>query len=152
MKQCIHCGTLSQDTETICRQCGASLLETPTVQQPCPPQYGQTMQSMPPAQPPQWMPQAPPQPIAFRRTTPFTWADICTIFGFVSSIIGYFWGSVLLLPLGLIASIIGFRGDRTRGLAVAGIVLASIGLLIKLAFILYEAAFLPDWFTNGVWN
>ncbi len=57
----------------------------------------------------------------------------------------------LLLPLGFIASIVGFRSDRNRGLAVAGIVISAIGVLMKVMLILSEAALLPDWFTNGIW-
>lgn len=81
----------------------------------------------------------------------FTWMDVSTVLGFVSSVLGYFFASVLLLPLGLAASILGFRGDRTRGLAVAGIVVSAIGILIKIMAILDELALLPHWFTNGVW-
>ena len=39
----------------------------------------------------------------------------------------------------------------SRGLAVAGIVIATLGLLLKLMFILRQAEFLPQWFTSGVW-
>ena len=46
---------------------------------------------------------------------------------------------------------LGFKGDRARGLAVAGIVIATLGLLLKLMFILRQAEFLPQWFTSGVW-
>lgn len=77
--------------------------------------------------------------------------DVFTVLGFVSSVVGYFFASVLLLPLGLIASVIGFRSDRNRGLAVAGIVISAIGVLIKVMVILSHAALLPDWFTNGIW-
>ena len=77
--------------------------------------------------------------------------DVFTVLGFVSSVVGYFFASVLLLPLGLIASIVGFRSARNRGLAVAGIVISAIGLMIKVMLILDHAALLPDWFTNGIW-
>lgn len=77
--------------------------------------------------------------------------DIFTVLGFVSSVVGYFFASVLLLPLGLIASIVGFRSERNRGLAVAGIVISAIGALIKVMVILSESALLPEWFTNGIW-
>ena len=89
----------------------------------------------------------PPQPA--RR--PFTWADVATFLGFCASIVGYFGASVLFFPLAILASVLGFKGDRARGLAVAGIVIATLGLLLKLMFILRQAEFLPQWFTSGVW-
>lgn len=92
---------------------------------------------------------APPQFVRAQRE--FCWMDIFTVLGFVSSVVGYFFASVLLLPLGLIASIVGFRGDRNRGLAVAGIVISAVGVMIKVMLILSQAALLPDWFTNGIW-
>ena len=71
--------------------------------------------------------------------------------GFASSVIGYFWASLVLLPLGLVTSLIGFKGNKTRALAVAGIVVSAIGLLIKLMMILNDASWLPYWITNGIW-
>ena len=85
------------------------------------------------------------------RRRPFTWADVATFLGFCSSIVGYFGASLLFFPLGILASVLGFKGDRARGLAVAGIVIATLGLLLKLMFILRQAEFLPQWFTSGVW-
>ena len=46
---------------------------------------------------------------------------------------------------------LGFKGDRARGLAVAGIVIATLGLLLKLMMVLQRLDFLPYWFTSGVW-
>ena len=111
------------------------------------------------AQPPQFQPYQPgtpprpmlPPPQYPRPQRSFCWRDVFTVLGFVSSVVGYFFASVLLLPLGFIASIVGFRSDRNRGLAVAGIVISAIGVLMKVMLILSEAARLPDWFTNGIW-
>ena len=111
------------------------------------------------AQPPQFQPYQPgmpprpmlPPPQYPRPQRSFCWRDVFTVLGFVSSVVGYFFASVLLLPLGFIASIVGFRSDRNRGLAVAGIVISAIGVLMKVMLILSEAALLPDWFTNGIW-
>lgn len=101
---------------------------------------------------PQMMPvQRYPGPLSFRKQKPFTQADLCTVLGFTSAIMGCFWGSVLLLPLGLVTSVLGYRRDRTKGLAVAGIVISVIGLLIKVVSILSQAVYLPPWFTNGIW-
>lgn len=90
-----------------------------------------------------------PRPQPERK--PFSWGDVATFLGFCSSIVGYFGASVLFFPLGILASVLGFKGDRARGLAVAGIVIATLGLLLKLMVVLRQAEFLPGWFTSGVW-
>lgn len=137
MKQCPVCGLTVEDREPFCPRCSADLSHVP----PLPPQA----QPLAPAPPPYYAPR--PQPA--RR--PFTWADVATFLGFCASIVGYFGASVLFFPLGILASVLGFKGDRARGLAVAGIVIATLGLLLKLMFILRQAEFLPQWFTSGVW-
>ena len=89
------------------------------------------------AQPPQFQPYQPglppramlPPPQYPRPQRSFCWRDVFTVLGFVSSVVGYFFASVLLLPLVFIASIV----------------------LMKVMLILSEAALLPDWFTNGIW-
>lgn len=95
------------------------------------------------------LPRLPGPPLLPRKT--FTWMDVCTVLGFVASIVGYFYTSIILLPLGLASSIVGFRGDKTKGLAVAGIVISVIGLLIRLMVVLYENDLLPYWVTSGLW-
>ncbi len=137
MKQCPVCGLTVEDREPFCPRCSADLTHVP----PLPPQA----QPLAPAPPPYYAPR--PQPA--RR--PFTWADVATFLGFCASIVGYFGASVLFFPLAILASVLGFKGDRARGLAVAGIVIATLGLLLKLMFILRQAEFLPGWFTSGVW-
>lgn len=141
MKQCPRCGVLLPDQEPFCQNCGLSFAQTAQV----PPEGIPA----PPALAPRWVPGLPQG--HFPRQKPFSWADICTVLGFTSSVMGYFWASILLLPLGFITSLVGFRGDRTKGLAVAGIVISAIGLLLKLMAILDEASLLPYWFTNGIW-
>lgn len=137
MKQCPVCGLTVEDREPFCPRCSADLSHVP----PLPPQA----QPLAPAPPPYYAPR--PQPA--RR--PFTWADVATFLGFCASIVGYFGASVLFFPLAILASALGFKGERARGLAVAGIVIATLGLLLKLMFILRQAEFLPQWFTSGVW-
>lgn len=137
MKQCPVCGLTVEDREPFCPRCSADLTHVP----PLPPQA----QPLAPAPPPYYAPR--PQPA--RR--PFTWADVATFLGFCASIVGYFGASLLFFPLAILASVLGFKGDRARGLAVAGIVIATLGLLLKLMFILRQAEFLPQWFTSGVW-
>lgn len=161
MKQCLRCGAVFPDNAICCGNCGAALPAAAGPQQyqpgpapqpgaPVPPPHPQPVpppQMAPQPKAPQWYP-ALPGPLP-RRV--FSWADVCTVMGFASSIIGYFWASLVLLPLGLAASVIGFRGNKTRALAVAGIVVSVIGLLIKLMMILNEADLLPYWITNGIW-
>ncbi len=137
MKQCPVCGLTVEDREPFCPRCSADLTHVP----PLPPQA----QPLAPAPPPYYAPR--PQPA--RR--PFTWADVATFLGFCSSIVGYFGASVLFFPLAILASALGFKGERARGLAVAGIVIATLGLLLKLMVVLRQAEFLPGWFTSGVW-
>ena len=137
MKQCPVCGLTVEDREPFCPRCSADLTHVP----PLPPQA----QPLAPAPPPYYAPR--PQPA--RR--PFTWADVATFLGFCASIVGYFGASVLFFPLAILASVRGFKGDRARGLAVAGIVIATLGLLLKLMVVLRQAEFLPQWFTSGVW-
>lgn len=137
MKKCPVCGLNVEDREPFCPRCSADLTHVP----PLPPQA----QPLAPAPPPYYAPR--PQPA--RR--PFTWADVATFLGFCASIVGYFGASVLFFPLAILASVLGFKGDRARGLAVAGIVIATLGLLLKLMVVLRQAEFLPQWFTSGVW-
>lgn len=143
MSNCPNCGAGYIEGAAVCQRCGAAL--PPPVQPPiqaaqCPP--------FQPGLPPRAMLPPPQYP---RPQRSFCWRDVFTVLGFVSSVVGYFFASVLLLPLGFIASIVGFRSDRNRGLAVAGIVISAIGVLMKVMLILSEAALLPDWFTNGIW-
>ena len=154
MISCPVCKTVNPDQSATCQQCGAPLTAPPPQGAPLPYPYSpqpqpQYFQSGPPA----FIPSAqPPQPpLYFRQKRPFTWTDVATVLGFVSSIMGFFWASVVLLPLGLVASMFGFRGVKTLGLAVAGMVIYAIGLLFKLMIILRQAALLPDWFTSGIW-
>lgn len=151
MKQCPRCGLPNDPQAPACARCGQPFL----LNQPMPPQ---TQPPGPPVLPPPGFAPRPAgprtagsQPPFLLPQKPFTWRDILTILGFVSSVVGCFFASVLLLPVGLVSSILGFRGDRTRGLAVAGIVISAIGALIKVMLILRDAGVLPWWFTNGIW-
>ncbi|CCX38861.1 unknown [Clostridium sp. CAG:1013] len=143
MKQCPTCGLYVQDQAAFCPRCGADMTHVPQI----PPQ-AMPQNPMPLSPPPQGPAFIPPQ-IPVRR--PFTWADVSTFLGFCASIVGYFGASLLFFPLGIVASVLGFKGERAKGLAVAGIVIATLGLLLKLMTILELTEFLPWWFTSGVW-
>lgn len=140
MKQCPGCGLILPDQSAFCPRCGTDLTHVP----PMPPQAMQ-QGNMPLAQPPVFQPRSVPP----RRG--FTWADVSTFLGFCASIVGYFGASLLFFPLGILASVLGFKGNRVRGLAVAGIVIATLGLLLKVMNVLQMLDFLPGWFTSGVW-
>lgn len=156
MDRCPNCGAECEPGAAVCLKCGAALPVSPVQPdqppvQPAAPYYPAQPPYQPfrPSVPPRVM--LPPPQMAVPPQRAFRWMDIFTVLGFVSSVVGYFFASVLLLPLGLVSSIIGFRSDRNRGLAVAGIVISVVGLLIKVMLILSQAALLPDWFTNGIW-
>lgn len=144
MKQCPVCGMYMVDQATFCSRCGVDLTHVPPIPPQAMPQNPTPLVS-PPQQPPMFTP--PQTPV--RKS--FTWADVSTFLGFCASIVGYFGASLLFFPLGIVASVLGFKGNRARGLAVAGIVIATLGLLLKLMTVLEQIDFLPWWFTSGVW-
>ncbi len=75
-----------------------------------------------------------------------SWKDISGLLGFISSITGCFWCAVFLLPLGLIASLVGVTGKRLRGIAISGLIIALLGGVIWVC----TSGILPDWMINGV--
>ncbi|MBC2870966.1 zinc-ribbon domain-containing protein [Bittarella massiliensis] len=139
---CPNCGVDNAENSAFCKACGASLTgEQPASQAAC--QDG----AMPsPYQPPVYSMYAPYLPAPRRE---YTWKDICTIVGFISSIAGLFTFWVVLCPMGLLTSCLGYRGNRTRGLAVAGIIISLLAIAIKIGFILYHLDVLPSWLTDG---
>ena len=60
------------------------------------------------------------------------------------------WSSIFLLPLGIICSVIGFIGNKTNGLAIAGMVISIIAFIIKIAIVLNEMGVIPEWVTRGL--
>ena len=80
----------------------------------------------------------------------YTWSDICTVVGFTCSIVGLFYFWLILCPIGLVTSLFGFRANRTKGLAVAGVIISFVGIVIKIGYILYRTNILPSWLTSGV--
>ena len=80
----------------------------------------------------------------------YTWSDICTVVGFTCSIVGLFYFWLILCPVGLLTSFLGFRANRTKALAVAGVIISFVGIIIKIGYILYQMNILPSWLTSGV--
>jgi len=80
----------------------------------------------------------------------FTWFDVSTILGFVSSLVGLFFVSIILLPVGAVASGIGFQGNKTKGIAIAGFVISVVGGIVRIFTALYDAGLIPWWFTQGI--
>ena len=78
------------------------------------------------------------------------WSDVCILIGFISSLVGLFWSSIFLLPIGIICSVIGFIGNKTNGLAIAGMVISIIAFIVKIAVLLNEAGVIPEWVTRGL--
>lgn len=129
MKTCVKCNSLNKDDNNFCNTCGCS-------------EFVAAPEGV----------QAPVQPAHIHKKD-YTMYDLFTIFGFVSSIIGFFVIALVLEPLSLAASIAGFaRGKRWRGLAIAAIVISAIGLLIRLFVTLYDIGAIPQWLITGTFE
>lgn len=73
------------------------------------------------------------------------------ILGFVSSIIGVFCFSVILLPLGACLSLAGLiKSEEFKGLAISGTIISIIGIVLKIAIELYQHNLIPEWLYSGV--
>ncbi len=132
MKVCPMCHLpMANDSATFCTRCGADISQVA-------PQYNTFAQVQPPT-----VYVAPPK-------KKFRWFDICTIIGFIASLVGLFWSSIILLPLGIICSMIGFIGNKTNALAIAGMVISIIAFIIKIAIVLNETGIVPEWVTRGL--
>ncbi len=142
MKKCLNCGKDNRNENQFCSTCGGTAFETP---------YS-TDEPAPSAQPMQTPPPPPPvMPVQIRK--PFNFFDVLTILGFVSSIVGIWVVGFILEPLGVIASLLGFfKGNRHKGLAAAGIVIAIIAFIIRLIMVLYDNNVIGRWAVDGILN
>ncbi len=138
MKNCVKCGALNKDDNNFCNSCGSPEFK--------PAAENTTAPGAAPVPPPPVNPVVMPT----KSKPEFTMFDLFTIFGFVASIIGNFVIALVLEPLALAAAIAGFaRGKRNRGLAIAAIVIAAIGLLIRFFITLNDNGIIPEWMITG---
>lgn len=144
MKYCKNCGAENNDENVFCFNCrcesfnpagqtapaaaSAPHVSTPLYNMPAPPVY--------------MIPEKPKTPLGI--------FELLTVLGFVCAIVGMFSISMILHPIGVIASIIGFvQGKRYRALALAGTVISIVGGIIYLVISLYQNGVLPEWITFG---
>lgn len=148
MKKCLNCGSENKNENAFCSVCGGASFAEPTA---APEEI--PVHVMPPQQPVP-PPMAPPpyiRPVPAKK--PFGIFDVLTILGFVSSLVGLFSIWVVLEPLAVIASVIGFfKGSRFKGLAAAGIVISIIAFIIILFQTLYNGNIIGKWAIEGALN
>lgn len=143
MKYCKNCGAENNDENIFCFNCRCESFNA--ANQPIPPASARTnvpMYNMP-APPPVYM-------IPEKIKAPLGIFELLTVLGFVCAIVGMFSISMILHPIGVITSIIGFvQGKRYRALALAGTVISVVGGIIYLVISLYQNGILPEWITFG---
>ena len=142
MKKCLNCGADNKNDNSFCSICGSSEFGEPSAED------FQSQQFAPPP-PPAPAPYYPP-PV---QKKPFSVFDVLTILGFVSSLVGLVQIWVVLEPLAVITSIVGFfKGTRYKGLAAAGFVIAVIAFIIRLFITLYNSNIVGKWAIEGIIN
>lgn len=151
MKQCLNCGAENRNENVFCSACGGKEFSAPISQD----EPEQPIQSAPPVQPAPPVPPAPYQPFnpMMPVKKPFGIYDVLTILGFVSSLVGLFCIWVVLEPLAIVTSVIGFfKGTRYRGLAATGIVISIIAFIVILFITLYNGNIIGKWAIEGALN
>lgn len=76
--------------------------------------------------------------------------DTVSIIGFVAAFFGIFIYAVILLPIGLVASVIGLKSRLLKGLSIAGIIVSVLAVVIKILVVLYKYDLIPQWITQGI--
>ena len=81
-----------------------------------------------------------------------TWSifDTISIAGFVLSILGIFVYAIILLPVALIASVIGLKSKILKGLSISGIIISVIAVVVKILVVLYTYDLIPYWIMQGI--
>lgn len=120
MITCPNCNTQNEEEYSFCRNCGGPLQYPSPTNQPTE-EYSEDTQHL-------------------------NWRDIAGLVGFISAIAGFFWCAAILLPVGLIGSLIGLTGKKLRSIAIAGLIIAFIGAIIWIC----GSGFLPTWMIEGV--
>lgn len=141
MKICPSCNCPNPNDATYCVGCGADVAAVTIQPDPAP-----VMQPTP-------APPVTPAPIPIYQAKPkepISWYDVCGMIGFIASILGVFWCSIVLMPIGILLSLLGFLGTRFRGMSIAGLTISLLGALIKLCLVLYDSGIAPDWVTKGI--
>lgn len=146
MKYCKNCGAENNDENVFCFNCRC---ESFNAGQPVPPHI-----TAPASMPNTYNLPAPPvYMVQEKNRSPLGIFDLLTVLGFVCSIVGMFVISMILHPIGVIASVIGFvQGKRYKGLALAGTVISVVGGIIYLVMSLYHNGILPEWITFGAFH
>jgi len=150
MKKCLTCGFDNKNSNAFCSSCGGTDFSEPySTDDAAPVQPAPAVSSQPPVMPPP--PYQPPKPAEPKK--PFGFFDVLTILGFVSSLVGLWCIWVVLEPLAVVSSLIGFlKGTRSKGLAAAGIVIAVIAFIIRLFFSLYDNNVIGRWAVEGIFR
>lgn len=81
---------------------------------------------------------------------PLNFYHFVSILGFVCSMLGIFVFAVVLLPIAIIASAIGFVKKQLNGLAIAGLIISIVALVIKIFVLLDRYEVIPYWMTRGI--
>ena len=127
---CRNCNTQNEEGSRFCQNCGAPF-DAPALFPP----FDPSRISYPPL-----------------PAKTCTWPDILAIIGFIFSIAGFFWFSAVLYPLGFVLCLCSFLKNKTKKLAIAGIVIAAVGGLIRIGYLLETSGLLPDWITSGLFS
>lgn len=146
MKHCTNCGAEMQDDVKFCPACGAAQAADASAGQqeqqaqygaPQQPYYGQAQYGAPQQQPyygqpqqPYYAPQAPVKPTSAMAIIGLITAILSLVVGCYLGVIGIVFGAV-----GVVLSAIGLaKKDKYRapGIAIAGLVIACVGLLISI--------------------
>lgn len=142
MKYCKNCGAENSDNNIFCFNCRC---ESFNPAQPAPPYPNANVPVLPAAQPVYMTPAKPKEALGI--------SELLTVLGFVCAVVGMYRISMILHPIGVLTSIIGFvKGKRYRGLALAGTVISAVGGIIYLVISLYKNGMLPEWITYGAFH